>query len=77
MGSFRSQPDLTKHTISKQGLGSLSFAVSNMCGTSPLTQAGESTWKMRTSTPLPFPMPKTLFLESSMDMAVPTYLFRS
>lgn len=32
MGSFRSQPDLTKHSIEKKG-NNLSFAASHMCGT--------------------------------------------
>ena len=33
MGSFRSQPDLTKHTQNKAGHGVLTYAVSHMCGT--------------------------------------------
>ena len=33
MGSFRSQPDLIKHTQTKAGLGGISYAVSHMCGT--------------------------------------------
>ncbi len=33
MGSFRSAPDLEKHTVEKQGLG-LNYAVTHMCGNS-------------------------------------------
>ena len=33
MGSFRSQPDLVKHTVVKNGVG-LNYAVSHMCGIS-------------------------------------------
>ena len=36
MGSFRSQPDLIKHTQTKAGLGTISYAVSHMCGTNSI-----------------------------------------
>ena len=49
MGSFRSQPDLKKHTHNKDGHGTLTYAVSHMCGTSGFIQAGVSTWRTRTS----------------------------
>ena len=47
MGSFRSQPELTKHSIDKKGLG-LSYAATHMCGKIICTQVGESTWRMLT-----------------------------
>jgi len=31
MGGFRSQPDLEKHTVSKESLG-ITYAVTSMCG---------------------------------------------
>ena len=38
MGSFRSQPDLTKHSINLNGAGNISYAATHMCGTSALTR---------------------------------------
>jgi serine/threonine protein phosphatase PrpC len=32
MGSFRSQPDLNKHSLTKNGTGNISYSVTNMCG---------------------------------------------
>ncbi len=45
MGGFRSKPDLTKHTINKEGFG-VSYAASHMCGELLLTQAGDNIWRM-------------------------------
>lgn len=45
MGSFRSTPELTKHTVVKQGEG-LTYAVTNMCGKILTIQDGEFTWRM-------------------------------
>ena len=77
MGSFRSQPDLVKHTQTKNGLGNISYAVSHMCGTPYLTQVGASTWKIHTSVRLPSPTLKTHSSESSMDTEVHSLKFRS
>lgn len=50
MGSFRSQPDNTKHSIAKEVKESgFSYAVTHMCGTLFPTQDGASTWKTHTS----------------------------
>ena len=49
MGSFRSQPELTKHSIEKKGLG-LSYAATHMCGNHIWIKVGASTWRTRTST---------------------------
>ena len=76
MGSFRSQPDLVKHTVTKSGLGNISYAVSHMCGNSPFTQAGESTWKTRTSTSHLFPIQKTRSLACLTATEVPICLAR-
>ena len=46
MGSFRSQPDLVKHTLTKNGCGNIHYSASHMCGTVVATQVGASTWKM-------------------------------
>lgn len=48
MGSFRSQPDLIKHTEVKNHTP-FNYAVTHMCGTTPLMQAGEYIWRMPTS----------------------------
>ena len=46
MGSFRSQPDLQKHTDHSLGVG-LQYVSSHMCGNYlSLTQVGEFTCKM-------------------------------
>jgi len=49
MGSFRSQPELTKHSIEKKGVG-LSYAATHMCGNYNWIKVGASTWKTLTST---------------------------
>ena len=50
MGSFRSQPDNTKHSISKEVKESgFSYAVTHMCGTLFSIQDGASTWKTHIS----------------------------
>ena len=36
MGSFRSQPDTNKHSVSKEGPG-FTYSVSHMCGKKALT----------------------------------------
>ena len=70
MGSFRSQPDLVKHTQVKNGLGNMSYAVSHMCGTPSPTQVGASTWKTLTSATHRSATPRILSSESSMDTEV-------
>lgn len=70
MGSFRSQPDLAKHTLVKSSNG-LTYAVTHMCGTPFPTQAGASTWKMLTSPRCPSPIIKTASSQSSTATAVP------
>jgi hypothetical protein len=46
MGSFRSQPDLQKHTQVQVKTGqAFTYAVTHMCGTSNTIQVGEFTWK--------------------------------
>lgn len=76
MGSFRSQPDLVKHSISKAGIANISYAISYMCGTYPLIQVGESTWKTHTSTSHLWPTPKTPYWEFSMATEVNMIQFR-
>lgn len=49
MGSFRSAPDLTKHTTVKNE-GDFSYAVTHMCGKALPIQVGGFTWKMLTLT---------------------------
>lgn len=63
MGSFRSQPDLVKHSVSKSGLGTLTYAVSHMCGKLSPTQDGESTWRTHISTNHLSATPKIHFSE--------------
>ena len=70
MGSFRSQPDLTKHSINLNGAGNISYAATHMCGTSALTQVGAFTCKTRTSTSPLYPAPKTPSSGSSTATAV-------
>ena len=70
MGSFRSQPDLVKHTQVKNGLGNMSYAVSHMCGTSSPTQVGASTWKTLTSATHQSATPRIPSSESSTDTEV-------
>lgn len=70
MGSFRSQPDLVKHSISKNGANNITYAVTHMCGNSHLTQAGGSIWKTHISISLPSKTRKTPFLEYSMGTEV-------
>ena len=76
MGSFRSQPDLSKHSIEKRG-NNLSFAASHMCGTFTLIQDGESTWRMHTFRFLLSVTRKIRSLEYSMAMEVPHFILRT
>ncbi len=48
MGSFRSKPDLTKHSISKETTN-FSYTVVNMCGSIYFTQVGDFSCKMHIS----------------------------
>jgi len=68
MGGFRSKPDLTKHTITKEGFG-VSYAASHMCGQLLLTQAGDNICKMRTLQ-LFYQTKKRIYLAFSMAMEV-------
>jgi hypothetical protein len=63
MGSFRSQPDLVKHSAMKQVTG-YTYAVTHMCGIDNLIQDGGSTWKMRILLRPSSKIRKTLYLES-------------
>jgi len=75
MGSFRSQPDLQKHTETGQGLG-LTYVSSHMCGNFfVLFQAGEIIWKMHTSPSLLFPVERTRFSQSSTVTEVTIHLY--
>ncbi len=76
MGSFRSQPDLQKFTVSKTGLG-LTFAVSHMCGKQVVRQAGASTWRTPTSMNPPSKTRKTPSSGFSTDTEVLFFLLRS
>lgn len=76
MGSFRSQPDLTKHTKKASG-PSFEYAVTHMCGNKTLMQVGGFTCRMRTSPNHSLLTRKTHSLLSSMVMAVFTLSFRS
>lgn len=69
MGSFRSQPELTKHSIERKG-NQLNFAASHMCGNYSLIKVGEFTWKMLTFLFLLLATKRTQSLEYSMDMEV-------
>lgn len=77
MGSFRSQPDLIKHTVTKNGAQNISFAVTHMCGIPLLIQDGESIWKTLTSTNHRSATPRTQSLVFSTDTEVLVCLFRS
>lgn len=77
MGSFRSQPDLVKHSVSKNGANNTTYAVTHMCGNSTLIQAGESIWKTHISTSLPFKTQKIRFSEYSTDTVVQFERLRS
>ena len=72
MGSFRSQPELTKHSEEKKGQG-LTYASTHMCGMPSLMQVGGFTWRMLTSAPLRSQIRRTLSLECSTDMEVYFY----
>lgn len=37
MGSFRSQPDLVKHTTAAKGTANISYVATHMCGNYQLT----------------------------------------
>jgi hypothetical protein len=75
MGSFRSQPDLTKHTEVKS-CKNFTYASTHMCGKAILTQAGESTWKMLTSASQSSKKHSMPYSQSSMDTAVHSALDR-
>jgi len=75
MGSFRSQPELTKHSQERKGVG-LSYATTHMCGILLYIQVGESTWKTHTSVSHPSPIRRTPFLEYLMAMEVLIFSFR-
>jgi hypothetical protein len=75
MGSFRSQPDLAKHTTVKSGVG-LNYASTHMCGTSLLTQDGEFTCRMHISLFPLCPIREIHFFVSLMDTEVSVPLFR-
>jgi hypothetical protein len=77
MGSFRSQPDLVKHTITKNGAQNITFAVTHMCGIPFLIQDGEFIWKTLTSTNHHLTTQGTQSLVFSMGMEVLICLFRS
>jgi hypothetical protein len=78
MGSFRSQPDLIKHTVTKNGAQTISFAVTHMCGKFRLIQDGESIWKTLTSIyRLSQTIPKIQSLVFSTVMEVFFILLRS
>lgn len=68
MGGFRSKPDLTKHTINKEGFG-VSYAASHMCGQIVLMQAGDNIWRMH-SLQLFYPIRKRIYSAFSMAMEV-------
>jgi hypothetical protein len=68
MGGFRSQPDLEKHTISKESLG-LTYAITSMCGNSSLMKDGDSTWRMLIWEFF-YPTEKRISLQSSTAMEV-------
>ncbi len=76
MGSFRSQPDLTKHSVSKNGANNITYALTHMCGNSTLIQAGEYTWKTHTLISRLCPTQKTPFLEYSTATVVYVQKFR-
>lgn len=77
MGSFRSQPDLTKHTEVKSGKN-FTYVSTHMCGKALLTQAGEFTWKMPTSATMSFQKKnRMLYSQFSTDTAVHSALHRS
>jgi len=69
MGSFRSQPDLVKHTTLNSGPG-FNYAVTHMCGKKASTQDGESTWRMHISPNQNYPKRSMRFSEYSMDTVV-------
>lgn len=46
MGSYRSAPDLTKHSYQMSSLDH-SYAVTHMCGNNKLIKGGEDIWKMQ------------------------------
>jgi len=75
MGSFRSQPELTKHSQEKRGAG-LTFATTHMCGTRLLIQVGGSTWKMRTSVLRLSPIRRTPYSECSTATEVLVFSYR-
>lgn len=77
MGSFRSQPDLVKHSISKTGFGNISYAATHMCGKTSAIQVGASTWRMHISTSHPLATQKIRSSESLMATEVCVYAFRS
>lgn len=70
MGSFRSQPDLQKHTDLNQGIG-LSYVSTHMCGNFLFkTKAGEFTCRMHICQFLLSATRRTRCSQSSMDMEV-------
>ncbi len=70
MGSFRSQPDLTKHTETKPGVG-LTYVSTHMCGNLYLLlEVGEYIWKTHILLNLHYQEVKILSLLSSMVMEV-------
>lgn len=77
MGSFRSQPDLIKHTVTKNGAQNITFAVTHMCGMPLLIQDGEFIWRTLTSTNHPSITPRTQSLVFSTATEVLVCLSRS
>jgi len=75
MGSFRSQPDNKKHTVTKEGPG-FTYAVSSMCGKQTFIQDGDSTWRMLILT-RHSPIKNLSFLAYLMGTVVNTAIFRS
>ena len=69
MGSFRSEPELTKHTIHEWSRDH-SYAVCHMCGTFFGMQGGENSWKMQAYQFPHLHIGTTLFSVSSMAMEV-------
>lgn len=72
MGSFRSQPDLVKHTEAKEETA-FSYAVTHMCGKKTSIQDGESTWKTHISANLNYPTRRIHYSECSMATVVSQY----
>jgi len=72
MGSFRSQPELTKHSEEKKGVG-LTYASTHMCGMLFLMQAGGFIWRMLTFVSPRCQIRRILSLGYSTDMEVYYY----